>query len=336
MTANPAPDALHIPVMLDPVIAHLAPRAGETHIDGTFGRGGYTRAILSTGARVIAIDRDPAAISAAHALTATVGDQLRVVEGRFSALDDHASDLGVPAVDGVVLDVGVSSVQLDQAERGFSFRFDGPLDMRMSRSGPTAADVVNSYEERDLARIFWLFGEEKRANALARAIVTDRVATPFLTTRALADLCGRVVGRPGRDDIHPATRAFQALRIYVNGELDELADALAAAERALSEGGRLVVVTFHSLEDRIVKRFLAERTQDKPAGSRHAPITAVPDPTFRPLTRGVLNASDAECRLNPRARSAKLRAAQRTAAPARPIDRTSLGVPVLHERTRRA
>lgn len=325
--ADPAP---HIPVMLDEVIAALAPAAGETHVDGTFGAGGYTRAILAGGAGVIAIDRDPTAIAAGAALVAASAGRLTLVEGRFGELDQHVAALGRAPVDGVVLDIGVSSMQLDRAERGFSFRTDGPLDMRMGSDGPTAADVVNTSSERELARIFWLYGEEKRANALARAIVQDRDAAPFLTTRALADLCGRVVGgRPG--DIHPATRAFQALRIHVNGELDELADALAAAERVLAEGGRLVVVTFHSLEDRIVKRFLADRSRERAGGSRHAPETDIAAPTFRLALKGSLAASDAEARANPRARSAKLRAAIRTGAPARRLDRAALGVPELHD-----
>lgn len=322
--------APHIPVMLDEVLASLAPAAGETHLDGTFGAGGYTRAILARGASVIAVDRDPTAIAAGRALEADMAGRLTLVQGRFGELDEHVEALGRAPVDGVVLDIGVSSMQLDRAERGFSFRADGPLDMRMAADGPTAADVVNTYAERDLARIFWLYGEEKRANALARAIVQDRDATPFNTTRALAELCGRVVGgRPS--DIHPATRAFQALRIHVNGELDELADALAAAERVLVDGGRLVVVTFHSLEDRIVKRFLADRAKDRAGGSRHAPETDIPAPTFRLTAKGSLAASDAEARVNPRARSAKLRAAIRTDAPARRLDRAALGVPELHQ-----
>ena len=336
MTAGPdilsaTPDGRHLPVMLAEVLAALGPRPGEVHVDGTFGAAGYTRAILAAGADVIAIDRDETAIAAGEPLVQAAGGRLRLVNGRFGALDEHLADLGIAAVDGVVLDIGVSSMQLDQADRGFSFRNDGPLDMRMGREGPSAADVVNTLDERDLARIFWVFGEEKRSSALARAIVADRESEPFVRTRQLAGLAERVVGWGKRrhDEIHPATRAFQALRIFVNGELDELAAALAAAEKVLKPGGRLVVVCFHSLEDRIVKRFLAERSRETSGGSRHAPETSVPPPTFRLIGKGAMQAGEAEIAVNPRARSAKLRAGIRTEAAARGIDVAELGVPAV-------
>ena len=321
--------ARHVPVLLDEVIAHLAPRPGEVHVDGTFGLGGYSRAILAAGARVIAIDRDPTAIAGGEALVAEAGGRLQLCEGRFGDLDAIATACGVPAVDGVVLDVGVSSMQIDEAERGFSFRFDGPLDMRMGRHGPAAADVVNTMEARDLARIFTVLGEERRAAALARAIVQDRQAKPFLRTGDLAGLAERVIGKRAGDAIHPATRAFQALRIYVNRELDELGDALAAAERVLKPGGRLVVVSFHSLEDRIVKRFMAERSEERAGGSRHLPEVEIAPPTFRLAGRGPVVPGDEEVRRNPRARSAKLRAAIRTENPPRPFDAAAIGVPAL-------
>ncbi|GAB5375170.1 MAG: 16S rRNA (cytosine(1402)-N(4))-methyltransferase RsmH [Acuticoccus sp.] len=304
------PPTGHTPVMLAEVMAALAPQPGEIIVDGTFGGGGYTRRILEAGAGVIAIDRDPAAIARAHALAAEAPG-LMVAAGRFGELDVHAAEAGHARVDGVVLDIGVSSYQLDEAERGFSFRFDGPLDMRMGDEGPSAADILNRAEERDLAALFRIYGEERRAGALARAVVADR---PFHTTAAFAGLCERVV-RAARDGIHPATRAFQALRIAVNDELAELFAALCAAERILKDGGRLVVVAFHSLEDRIVKRFLAARTRVD-AGSRHMPAAAdAPAPSFAPIVRKALTASAQEASGNPRARSAKLRAACRTAAP---------------------
>ena len=308
MTWDVAPPG-HTPVMLAEVMEALAPRAGEVIVDGTFGGGGYTRSILEAGADVLAIDRDPTAIARAREMAAEM-PRLHVAEGRFGLLDEHAAAAGFAAVDGVVLDIGVSSYQLDQAERGFSFRFDGPLDMRMAAEGPTAADILNRADERDLAALFRIYGEERRAGALARAVVADR---PFHTTAAFASLCERVI-RAARDGIHPATRAFQALRIAVNDELAELGRALVAAERLLREGGRLVVVAFHSLEDRIVKRFLAARTRVD-AGSRHMPVATSAAPSFEAITRKVVAASAEEAARNPRARSAKLRAARRTGAP---------------------
>jgi 16S rRNA (cytosine1402-N4)-methyltransferase len=314
--------------MLAEVMEHLAPAPGETIVDGTFGGGGYARAVLGAGAAVVGIDRDPQAIARGAALAAEVPG-FTMVEGRFGALDDHVADAGLEAVDGVVLDVGVSSYQLDQAERGFSFRHDAPLDMRMGRDGPTAADIVNQTETSDLAHLLRTYGEERRAGPLARAIAEAR---PIHTTLELAALCERVV-RAAKDGIHPATRTFQALRIAVNDELGELARGLSAAERVLCEGGRLVVVAFHSLEDRIVKRFLSARTSTG-GGSRHMPVAAGPAPSFAPITKRPVAPGEAEVRDNPRARSARLRAARRTDAPAHPFNPEDL-VPSVRLRSSR-
>jgi 16S rRNA (cytosine1402-N4)-methyltransferase len=305
--------ARHIPVLARPVIDFLGIRAGGIYIDATFGNGGYTRLILETsGSQVLAIDRDPTAIAAGAALVEASVGRLTLAQGRFSDLDAIAQAHGIAAVDGVVLDVGVSSMQLDDAERGFSFRHDGPLDMRMGAEGPSAADVIAAASERDLAAVIATLGEERHARAVARAIVRTRREAPIQTTAALADLVGRVVrSRPG--EIHPATRTFQALRILVNDELGELAAALAAAERILKPGGRLAVVAFHSLEDRIVKTFLTERSRIG-GGSRHQPEIPREPPSFQVLTRRPVIAADAEIAANPRARSAKLRAAERTGA----------------------
>lgn len=325
--------ARHVPVLLEEALGFLAPVAGGTIIDGTFGAGGYTRALLARGASVIAIDRDPTAIAAAEDLVKQAGDKLALVEGTFSDLDIIAKDLGHERVDGVVLDVGVSSMQLDTAERGFSFRAEGPLDMRMAIDGPTAADVVNEMERRSLARIISVLGEDKKAGLIAAAIDRARKEAPITTTTQLADIVSKAIGRGGLDKIHPATRTFQALRIFVNRELDELADALAAAERVLAEGGKLVVVSFHSLEDRIVKRFFADRSAIRAGGSRHAPEAAIAPPTFELLSRNAVAPGEAEVAANPRARSAKVRAARRTSAPARPMDLSALGVPRFDEFT---
>jgi len=306
----------HVPVLRRQAIAHLAPHDGGVYIDGTFGAGGHAAAILDTAdVRVIGIDRDPRTIAGGRALVEASGGRLTLVEGRFAALDHIASDLGLAAVDGIILDLGVSSMQLDEPERGFSFRHDGPLDMRMSDEGPSAAAIVAVASERDLADIIFNLGEERHSRAVARAIVTARRERPIVTTGALADIIGRVVhGRPG--DIHPATRTFQALRLFVNEELHELNAGLAAAERILKAGGRLVVISFHSLEDRIVKTFLAARS-GADGGSRHLPEKIPEAATFRVLTRRPVIPDAAEVGENPRARSAKLRAAERTATPAR-------------------
>ena len=308
--------ARHIPVLVRGALEHLNVRSGGIYLDGTFGAGGYTQAILTAAdARVIGIDRDQSAIAHGAGLVLQMGGKLTLVEDRFSNLDAVARQFGHESVDGVVLDVGVSSMQLDEAERGFSFRLDGPLDMRMGREGPSAADVIARATERDLAMVVATLGEERFARLVAKAIVAARAKAPITTTGALAEIVGTVVhARPDR--IHPATRTFQALRIFVNEELAELADGLAAAERILKPGGRLVVVTFHSLEDRIVKSFLTERSGGR-GTSRHAPVVKAPPPTFKLLTRRAAAANDAEIAANPRARSAKLRAAERTHAPPR-------------------
>jgi len=311
---NPAGQR-HIPVLGRQAIGMLQPRAGGIYVDATFGAGGYSRAILDTaGTRVIGIDRDRSAVTAGFDLVDRSDGRLTLVEDRFSNLAEICAAQGVDAVDGVVMDVGVSSMQLDEAERGFSFRLGGPLDMRMGHDGPTAADVIAKASEADLASIIYIFGEERHSRSLARAIVTARKQAPIATTRALADIVAKMVrSKPG--EIHPATRTFQALRIFVNEELDELHLALSAAERVLKPGGRLVVVSFHSLEDRIVKNFLVERAKAG-GGSRHLPVVAQAAPSFHILTKRPVTPDEDEVAANPRARSAKLRAAERTEAPA--------------------
>jgi 16S rRNA (cytosine1402-N4)-methyltransferase len=307
--------ARHIPVLAGPVVEYLNVRDHGIYIDATFGAGGYSRALLAAAdCRIIAIDRDPSAIARGAELAASAGSRLTLIEDRFSNLSAVAQRAGSDSVDGVVFDLGVSSMQLEEAERGFSFRHDGPLDMRMGGAGPSAADVVAAAAERDLAAIIATLGEERRARAVARAIVAARDVASIRTTRALADIVARVVPAHA-DTIHPATRTFQALRIFVNDELSELAAGLAAAEALLKPGGRLVVVAFHSLEDRIVKSFLAQRSRIRSA-SRHLPPTAQPASSFRLLTKRPLLPDAAEVGANPRARSAKLRAAERTEAPA--------------------
>jgi len=305
----------HIPVLGRQAIEMLSPHDGGIYLDATFGAGGYSRAILETaGTRIIGIDRDRTAITGGFDLVDRSDGRLTLVEDRFSNLAEICAALDISSVDGVVMDVGVSSMQLDEAERGFSFRLGGPLDMRMGRDGPTAADVVAKASEADLANIIYIFGEERHSRRLARAIVAARKEAPVATTRALADIISRVVrSKPG--EIHPATRTFQALRIFVNEELDELHLALSAAERMLKPGGRLVVVSFHSLEDRIVKNFMVERAKAG-GGSRHLPEIAQDAPSFHILTKRPVTPDDGEISVNPRARSAKLRAAERTAAPA--------------------
>jgi 16S rRNA (cytosine1402-N4)-methyltransferase len=322
--------ARHVPVMLPEVLAALAPARGGVFIDGTFGAGGYTRGILSEPkAEVIAIDRDPTAIANGQALVAEFAPRLKLVQGRFSELAEIARGLGHAKVAGVVLDIGVSSMQLDQAERGFSFSKEGPLDMRMALSGPSAKDVVNTLEARELANLIFVLGEEPRSRAIAKAIVQARTAAPLLTTLDLVKAVERATGpQRATDRTHPATRTFQALRIHVNAELDELAMALCAAEDILEEGGRLVVVAFHSLEDRIVKRFFTARAGRLPTGSRHQPALQLgPQPSFTQTEKGTIAASDEEARANPRARSAKLRFGTRTAAPAHAADMAGLGLP---------
>jgi len=315
--------ARHVSVLARAAVEYLRPQDNGLYVDGTFGAGGYTGAILAAAkTQVIGIDRDRSAIAHGAALVDEASGRLTLVEARFSELETVLRKFGHAAADGIVLDLGVSSMQLDQAERGFSFRHDGPLDMRMGRDGPSAADVVAHALERDLADIIFTLGEERHARAVARAIVAARQRAPIASTAALATIVAGVVrGKPGA--IHPATRTFQALRLFVNEELAELAAALAAAERMLKPGGRLVVVAFHSLEDRIVKTFLAERARSA-AVSRHRPDVAGPAPTFVALTKKPVVPDAAEIAQNPRARSAKLRAAERTAAPARSDDAAHL------------
>ncbi|MCJ8148580.1 MULTISPECIES: 16S rRNA (cytosine(1402)-N(4))-methyltransferase RsmH [Shinella] len=315
----------HIPVLLSEVIEALAPKPGQTILDGTFGAGGYTSAILAEGANVIGLDRDPNAIAGGQQLVNASGGRLTLIHSRFSDLAEHAPAGGL---DGIVLDIGVSSMQIDEAERGFSFQKNGPLDMRMSASGVSAADVVNRAKVSDLIRIFGFLGEEKQAGRIARAIERERAKEPFTTTRQLANLIELTTPRKAKDKIHPATRVFQALRVFVNDELGELAQALLAAERALKPGGRLVIVSFHSLEDRIVKKFFQDRA-GKAAGSRHLPEVHDRAATFTPVGRPMVAASDAESVVNPRARSAKLRAGERTSAPAGTDDLSIFNLPNL-------
>ncbi|MFZ5671824.1 MAG: 16S rRNA (cytosine(1402)-N(4))-methyltransferase RsmH [Pseudomonadota bacterium] len=331
----PSADARHRPVMLAEVLSALAPRDGGIYIDGTFGAGGYTRGILTAAdCRVLAIDRDPDAIKGGAALAAAFPDRLTLVEGRFSDMENLARRFGITMIDGAALDIGVSSMQIDEAARGFSFAKDGPLDMRMEQSGPSAADVVNGAEADHLTRIIGILGEERKARAIAHAIVKARAEAPILTTLELVRAVERATGRQRpQDRIHPATRTFQALRIYVNRELEELGHALAAAERLLRPGGRLAVVTFHSLEDRIVKRFFAERSGKLPSPSRHMPGREEGEAArFTPVFRGHREADDTETAANPRARSAKLRAGERTAAPALPLNLEDIAVPSIEGR----
>ncbi|MFA5955158.1 16S rRNA (cytosine(1402)-N(4))-methyltransferase RsmH [Hyphomicrobium sp.] len=321
----------HIPVLVSEVLETLAPKDGEIYIDGTFGAGGYTRAILGAAeCSVLALDRDPNAIRDSAALVAQLGGRLKIAETPFSQMEDAVgSELPGQLVDGVVLDIGVSSMQLDDAERGFSFQSDGPLDMRMSSSGMSAADFLNTAEDEEIANVIYTFGEEHRSRAIARAIVKRRDETPFSRTLELADIVLRVFHGRKVDGRHPATRTFQALRIFVNDELGELAHGLAAAERVLKPGGRLVVVSFHSLEDRIVKKFLTERSGKTPGGSRHLPPELIKSgsPSFRLVNSRPLTPSKGELEVNPRSRSARLRAAVRTDAAAWPLDMGAMGVP---------
>ena len=325
--------APHIPVMLKEVLTLLRPTASEIHLDGTFGAGGYAAAILASGADVIAVDRDPDAIAIGQSLVEKhSGDKatgkLTLLHGRFGKLDVLASEAGYASLDGVVLDIGVSSMQLDQAERGFSFQKDGPLDMRMAQSGVSAADVVNNADQATLTRVIGILGEEKKASRIARAIIDTRKGKTFSRTLELANLIEKTIGRKPGDRIHPATRTFQGLRIFVNQELEELCHALFAAERILKPSGRLVVVTFHSLEDRIVKRFFADRTGGT-GSSRHLPEVMHAQPSFTQEKRGALSASADEAEINVRARSAKLRAGVRTIAAAQAADFSIFGLPNL-------
>jgi len=320
--------ALHIPVMLNEVLEVLEPASGKVIIDGTFGAGGYTSALLEAGVHVIAIDRDPNAIRDGAQLVELTDGRLNLEIGEFSNLDEIAAGVGHKCVDGVVLDIGVSSMQLDEAERGFSFQQDGPLDMRMAQQGVSAADVVNNAAQSDLTRIIGILGEEKKASLVSRAIVRAREAMPFSTTLQLASLIEKVLPRKAKDRIHPATRTFQALRIYVNQELQQLANALFAAERILKDGGRLAVVTFHSLEDRIVKFFFKDRFGGD-QGSRHLPAVNHKHATFVASGKSLIKATKGEAEVNPRARSAKMRWAQRTAEAAHPADLSIFGFPNL-------
>ena len=303
----------HIPVLLTEVVEALKPADGERYLDGTFGGGGYSRSLLDRAqCQVIALDRDPDAIAAGQALAARYPGRLLLVEGRFGDMVELLEAEGVQAVDGVALDLGVSSMQFDQPERGFSFRASGPLDMRMEKRGPSAADLVNDADEAELADIFWRYGEERRSRRVARAIVERRKEKRIETTAELADIVRRAVGPSAKDESDPATRVFQALRIAVNDELGELERGLAAAEQVLAPGGRLAVVSFHSLEDRAVKEFVRARSGRTPAPSRHAPPRGEQQAaTLRDLTRRPVVPSDAEVAANPRARSARLRVAEK-------------------------
>jgi len=314
-------DAPHVPVLLAEVLDALQPLAGARIVDGTFGAGGYSRALLEAGASVVAIDRDPSVAPHVERLTAAFPERFQFVAGEFSALDQ----LVARPVDGVVLDIGVSSMQLDQPERGFSFMREGPLDMRMSGEGETAADLVNTLDETELANLLFAYGEERKSRRIAHTVVAARAAEPITTTTQLARLIEKAIGRkPGES--HPATRSFQALRIAVNAEFDQLVEGLFASERLLTEGGRLAVVTFHSLEDRIAKRFF-EPEKGGPAQSRHLPQVTAEAPRW--IVAKAAKPSTAETDRNPRARSAILRAARRTAAPARPTSYAGLAVPGL-------
>ena len=328
--AAPSPEsAPHTPVLLRPLLAAVAPVEG-VWLDGTFGAGGYTRGLLAAGAdQVIAVDRDPMAFELAAPWAGDYGDRLVMQQGVFSKMDDYASDL-----DGVVLDLGVSSMQLDQAARGFSFMKDGPLDMRMSQSGPSATDLVNTAEEAELADILYLYGEERASRRIARAIVAKRDDVPIVTTAQLADIIKGCLPRSKPGQSHPATRSFQAIRIAVNDEFGELVAGLEAAERALKPGGQLAVVSFHSLEDRIVKRFLQARSSTGGGGSRYAPEVAAEEPGFTDLSKGIAADKD-ELDENPRARSARLRVAVRSSAAAKSVDQSVLGLPGYKKRGKR-
>lgn len=326
--AAPTPGYVpHIPVLIGPLIAAVAPVRGHW-LDGTFGAGGYARALLEAGAgKVTGVDRDPLVLEMASAWAGDYGDRLELVQGNFAEMDAYASDL-----DGVVLDLGVSSMQLDMAERGFSFMKDGPLDMRMSQSGPSAADLVAEASESDLADILYLYGEERASRRIARAICKARVEAPISTTLHLAEIVQSCLPRPKPGQSHPATRTFQALRIAVNDEYGALASGLEAAERALKPGGALAVVTFHSVEDRMVKRFFQHRSGGAGRSNRYAPEAEAEAPRFTVKSRKSVEADAAELAANPRSRSARLRVGFRTEAPAGPVDRKALGMPIFEGR----
>ncbi len=313
MSADP-----HIPVLLAPILAQCAP-VGGLWLDGTYGFGGYSRGLIGAGAsRVVGIDQDPDVIARAD-----LPEGIELIHGRFGNLDT----LVEAPLDGVVLDIGVSSMQIDEGARGFSFMRDGPLDMRMSQSGPSAADVVNRASEEMIADILFRFGEERKSRRIARGIVAARKDAPITTTLQLADIIKKNLPYPKQGQPHPATRSFQALRIAVNDELGELARGLVAAEKALKPGGLLVVVTFHSLEDRMVKRFMQIRSGNAPRANRYAPETEADAPRFEKVTRKAIEADEAECAANPRARSARLRIARRLDAPAAYTAPAAMGMP---------
>jgi 16S rRNA (cytosine1402-N4)-methyltransferase len=327
--------APHIPVLLTEVLAAVHAQNGETIVDGTFGAGGYTKGILtSANCHVVAIDRDPTAIANGQNMVAAFSPRLSLLQGTFDDMAQLLAQVDIAKVDAVVLDIGVSSMQIDDAERGFSFMRDGPLDMRMSLDGPSAADFVNHLPQEALANLIFVLGEEPRSRAIAKAIVRAREAAPLRTTFDLVKAVEAATGpQRAKDRTHPATRTFQALRIHVNGELEQLSNALIAAEHVLAEGGRLAVVTFHSLEDRIVKRFLAHRSGNVPGQSRHAiGVEAIVQPSFKLQQRGHVGPSEQEADINPRSRSAKLRWGIRTAASPMRHDEDFIGVPKWRER----
>lgn len=335
LPGRPLPDEQshdpHIPVLIGAILDECAPVSG-LWLDGTLGAGGYTRALLAAGAdRVIGVDRDPLALQMAAEWVAPFGDRVRLVAGTFSDLDDLAGE----PLDGVVLDLGVSSMQLDQAERGFSFMKDGPLDMRMSQSGPSAADLVNTADEGVLADILYHYGEERASRRIAHAIVAARAVEPITTTAKLAEIVAKCLPRPKPGQSHPATRSFQAIRIAVNTEFQELAEGLNAAERALKPGGLLAVVTFHSLEDRIVKRFFQLASGHEANANRYAPAKADTTARFEMVTRKAVAPDEAETARNPRSRSAKLRVGRRTTAPAQTLAPADLGLPEIQKKGRR-
>jgi 16S rRNA (cytosine1402-N4)-methyltransferase len=331
LPGRPSNDAPHVPVLIAAILRECAPVSG-VWLDGTLGAGGYTRELLGAGAgRVIGIDRDPLALQMAAVWAAPFGDRVRLVAGTFSDLDTLAGE----PLDGVVLDLGVSSMQLDQAERGFSFMKDGPLDMRMSQAGPSAADLVNTGDEAMLADILYHYGEERASRRIAHAIVAARTVEPIVTTAKLAEIVAKCLPRPKPGQSHPATRSFQAIRIAVNTEFAELAEGLAAAERALKPGGLLAVVTFHSLEDRIVKRFFQLASGQDANANRYAPAKADTAARFDLVTRRAVAPDEVEVARNPRARSAKLRVGRRTANPPTSLTAAELGLPEIQKKGRR-